>query len=208
MLTEEQIDKAKVEEVFRLQGELDDKPITFPEGYNDDGTQSMTWPEGTPRVLLIDMTEPTRSFRYSYDGAPEYAGEDFDFDAETFTVIRNVMFGLPERVLVDDNGKIWMRAAVYTGSGETECPCATFDPLTQEDGRDLKVTQEQADVHDGKVCHLCEEPVGQEHGFIYLGEGESEVVYLAVGYVRGRCAECGELIDDDEQFCSDDCKDA
>lgn len=199
-MTEEEIERIQIEEVFHLHGELDDKPVKFPDAWKDDGERVITWPDGVPPILLSEATQPGQTFHYTYDGHPEWASEDFEWGAETFTVVRDVMFGLPPLVLEDANGLLWLRTRDYLSSGEIECPFRDWD----SDGLNVKppnkVTRRTAQL-DPKPAHrvqarwygddrpnartarcpYCEARIGEEHGYIYLGDGWAEVVYQSTG---------------------------
>lgn len=117
----------------------------------------MAWLFGLTGGELND--EPWAGYRYNYDGVPEYATTDFPdrWQHRFRTIIGSFLFTEPNERLEDDEGE-WERAAVYASSGEAECP---FRPGLVQEGR----------------CILCEEPRGEEHGYIYVGDGWAEVVY-------------------------------
>lgn len=144
-------ERAQIQEVFGLTGgELMD--VAWGASYPNDGASM-------PIV-----------FTYWYQGVPEYVEREFDalpFDyAPTYrTVCEQELYGMvPERIM-DDEGT-WTVVKRYSTSGECDCPLR-YAP----DGASIaKVTGE----HD---CPLCEESLGEEHGYIYIGDGWSEIVY-------------------------------
>lgn len=144
----DQNERAQIEAVFLLGGgELEDKPWNGLTGANRYGEAI------------------THTFRYWYEGAPEYAerGLNRAHDYPTFRTV--VVWGLPPEALTDSEGKTWTRVAHYQSSGECECPCRHYDG--EDDFRSA----------DGS-CPLCEAGPGEKHGHVYLGEGWCEVVYM------------------------------
>lgn len=153
MVTEKQIERQCVEWVFGLTGgELSDKPLAYTVGGNDD----------------------VHSFEYHFDGVPDYCGKgDYpdlhDSHVDYFTAVTDCLYGnAPDEIVVA--GKRYVQVNSFVSSGETECPGM------HDDMNDGAVTLEHADV-GGKVCMLCEADLGEEHGYIYLGDGWCEVVY-------------------------------
>ena len=142
--------------------------------------------DAQPRV-----TDAGYHFTYSYDGIPEWAGDDFDdkYDSgvEYFTMVRNCFFGEAPEVIAF-NGRTYSREAVYVNSGERECPmrdmheCGGFEdtPTVVEDGRTVTAVENEE-------CYLCGAMRGEGHGYIYLGDGWCEVVYR---HVEQACADC------------------
>lgn len=115
-------------------------------------------------------------FPYWYEGVPDYASGDFsdqyDSGVEYRTVVTQALYGAPpERIESGSEGQIedagWLLQRMYHSSGETECP-------GRDDG-DGTVTEEHTD--GGDRCVLCEELLGEQHGYIYLGDGWVEAVY-------------------------------
>lgn len=160
-----------VEQVFRLTGgELSDEP----------------WEPWVPSEMVPDpfdfeyATEGSKrtTFRYWYDGLPDYVGRrEFpdQYDASYRTVVDCEMYGESPAV-VYEAGVAWHKVAVYRSSGETECP-----GQHEDEGNVVTTEQRLCGTEDGPGrCTLCEEPVGEEHGYIYLGDGWSEVVYRSV----------------------------
>jgi hypothetical protein len=98
-------------------------------------------------------------FAYNYDGPPSYAESDFPdrYDTEYRTVIGSFLFSSPPTTIEDDEG-LWEHRATFRSSGEGEC---WMRPEVVEEER----------------CPLCDEPRGEEHGYVYLGESWAEAVY-------------------------------
>lgn len=107
-------------------------------------------------------------FAYWYEGAPEYSERDFDEFETIRTVVAQELYGVVPNWLVEPDGSVWKRVGSFTSSGEAECPGK------HEDGPGL-VTD--AHCAGGDRCVLCDEAKGEAHGYIYLGEGWSEIVY-------------------------------
>lgn len=149
-LTTEEIERIQIEALIR--DELDDKPVEYSYTSEYDG-------------------EKTGTFRFTYDGVPEWCASDFkdlhSDDCDYFTAVYCSIFGLPPETIAID-GKSYDRKAYFGHSGETECVCRSGDP------DDETVTAEQS--QDG-CCPFCEGKTGEAHGMIYLGEGWSEVIY-------------------------------
>lgn len=106
-------------------------------------------------------------FKYWYEGVPEYAGSDFTDRHESNVLYRTVVwffvYSSPADTLEDDQG-VWKLTKTYTSSGETECPGRHTD-------------EDKIGKVDDEGCQLCGEDPGEEHGYLYLGEGWAEAVY-------------------------------
>lgn len=120
---------------------------------------------------------------YHYDGPPEWATSDFDthdyFDAQYCTLVEfGCSYGsaAPELMIFPD-GETWYRVAQFTHSGECECP----EGLS---GWNEKVGEGRTEGMER--CLLCEADKGEEHGYIYLGDG-CESVYRRIDF---KCNEC------------------
>jgi hypothetical protein len=149
--SEARIERQQVEWVFGLTGgELDSKPLVCAD---DDGAE--------------------HTYAYHYDGVPEYAASDYDDvhsdNADYFTVVTDCLYGNPPDVLITSDGKRYAQVNAYMSSGETECP-------GMGDGNG-KVSDGYTGPNGGKVCVLCEADIGDDHGYIYIGDGWCEVVY-------------------------------
>lgn len=119
------------------------------------------------------------------DTAPEWVErelrEEFGDDAEFVTVYG----GGDTEYLADSGGKnpgLWQRVR-ESGLGEHECPYRTWDPLEREDHSGNKPrTVTDADTwygnRPGEACRLCDELLGEEHGYLYAGDEPNEVVYV------------------------------
>lgn len=163
---EARIERESVEEVFRLTGgELETKPWEpwIPAHPLDaDDLLRIAWHgfgPGSNQTI----------FRYWYEGVPDYVGRN-EFpdihDTEYRTVVTDLLY--QSSVLAENgclrDGAEWKRVRVFQSSGETRCPGAYH-----EDGDEPVV--------DADGCPYCEEKPGEEHGYIYLGDGWAEVVY-------------------------------
>lgn len=143
-------EREQIEWVFGLTGgELADKPIAY--SYTNDHGEER---EGT--------------FLYHYDGVPDYAGKSefadlYSDDCEYFTAVAFSLWGYPSEE-IQIGGKVFARVQEYLNSGETECP----GKQSTDDGEDPCADE---------ICPLCEREPGEEHGYIYIGDGWAEVVY-------------------------------
>lgn len=187
-------ERFQVEEVFGLTGgELADKPIEFISRRRNNWEELTGW----ERCL----------WRYSYDGAPEWATEDFGgrhhYDhSDYFTLIET---GLsyesyaPEEIFFP-GAPIWtrhyLRARQYTGDREVEC---NVEWEAKDNGGNSLVGE--GETKGMQRCPMCAESAGEEHGYIYLGIC-TETVYRRVDF---RCAECklarSEMLEDAETEC-------
>lgn len=167
-LTEEQVEREQVEQVFSLTGgELSDRP--WPVVYAStlsDGTEHTTKDGRSWAAYQSD-------FRYWYEGAPSYADDEFSRDERSGnsgernirTAVTCALFGMPPAELWDVHGCRWERVAFYTSSGETEC----FGKDMEREGEECAAV---------RPCPYCEAQEGEEHGCIYLGDGWGEAVYV------------------------------
>lgn len=157
------IERQCVEWVFGLTGgELSDKPLTY---------------------MRLGELEP-RTFLYHFDGVPEWCASDYpdlhDSHVDYFTAVRCCLYD-EHHEYIEIDGKRYVKVESYVSSGETECPGK------HEDSGD-KVTPDHCD--GGRVCVLCEAELGEEHGYIYLGDGWCEIVYRHDGieHMRQLCS--------------------
>lgn len=141
---------------------------------DDSERQQVEWVFGLTGGELDD--KPWNGFAYNFDGVPEWASTNFidRFDRQYHTVIGYFLFSEPPAAIVDDEG-IWRLQAEFASSGETRCPIA------DDDGQDedhIYVRREQGSGSPSiERCYLCDEQRGDEHGYIYLGDGWGEAVY-------------------------------
>jgi hypothetical protein len=186
MMSEKEIDQLCVEEVFCLEwGTLD---------------------EGNSHIKFVapdrwgDETE--HSWRYSYDGLPDYAASDYPdrFDGNV-TYLTLVEVGItyesyaPEWLRTKD-GKIYVKLTTFANSGEREC-AGGYDHETGTEGHKVGT----ADTEGMEKCPMCEEKAGEDHGYIYIGDS-AEHVYK---HVEFECDECGETRADmtpDQPMCN------
>ena len=103
-----------------------------------------------------------------YDGVPEW---DVDKERLQSDEYRTVMtdWGGPMATSakeIEDEHGVWILERVYRTSGERRCPI----------GADYEEFVSAKHARDGR-CPMCDEPIGAEHGFIYLGDGWGEFIY-------------------------------
>lgn len=181
-LTDEQIERAQVEQVFGLTG-----------GELETGA----WKIGEKTIS-----------RYWYEGAPEYAARDFR-EGTVRTAVHCALYGSsPERI--EDKDGAWVRKAEYQTSGETECLYRSGAPEDAKVKRDqcrlvasyprkrlvgtfAKLTAKHAE------CPFCEARLGEDHGYIYLGDGWVETVYAWEDALRCRYPDCAHPVATEEE---------
>jgi hypothetical protein len=155
---EKRIERTCVEYVFGLTGgELEDKP----------------WEPWVPNTeesfpYLYDQASERWTFTYWYDGLPDWCAHDYKdrYDATYRTVVRHCLWGLPPETVLE-KGVTWRRKAHFVSSGETEC--CLKEPWEND----------VLELHSKRPCEYCEAQEGEEHGYIYLGDGWCEVIYRA-----------------------------
>jgi hypothetical protein len=162
-------ERAQVAEVFSLTGgELEETawvptyPRTVSDFQYDPRAGAHVW---TGRVEATSFT-----FTYWYQGTPDYSfDEPWNSvpDQTCRTVCEQELYGMAPETVTDDEGT-WKVVARYTTSGERECPGQQCDPRGNEsDGINREATD----------CPYCEAAPGEEHGYIYIGDGWAEIVY-------------------------------
>jgi len=183
------IEREQIEQVFmRTCGELADEPweLWFQHRLSDGE------PIHKDVGSLVSDFYPGR-FHYWYEGVPDYAESESGFDVmktyRTAITWGGGFLGAPDPEMYDGDG-VWKLVASYSNSGETECLARTYDPISHEDhqGREpRRVTTEEAKGSvDEDRCMLCEEEIGEEHGYIYIGEGYEAVYELHEQRRNGR----------------------
>jgi hypothetical protein len=166
-MTEAEIEREQVAWVFGLTGgELEDKPLTFKAPDHWGESQDRTW-------------------RYHYDGLPEYASSDypdrFDNGVYYMTLVEiGCSYGSGAPEWIDFGKERWFQVAQFANSGETECP-------EGPSGAAEKVGEGHTEGMER--CPLCEADAGEDHGYIYVGVG-CETVYKRVDF---SCDACGVL---------------
>jgi hypothetical protein len=120
--------------------------------------------------------EPWNGFRYNFDGVPDWARPDFKdrYDREYRTVVSCFLYGGPSERIVDASGE-WTLQATYSSSGETECPLRDVDAEEQE--AIYTHREKQFNLPRIERCFLCDEERGDDHRYIYLGDGWAECVF-------------------------------
>lgn len=132
-------------------------------------------------IELWIRTANTRRY-FVTDFPPEWAQSELEREFGDDTEFVTVYDGGNTEYLADSGGtepSVWRRVREF-GLGEHECPFATWDP--EAHGEVRKNVVKESDTwygeHPGKWCRLCEAAIGEEHGYIYLGEDAQEVVYM------------------------------
>lgn len=145
-------ERSQIEYVFGLLGgELSDKPLVF-------------WAKELGRDCV-------KYVKYWYEGAPEWSEEDLPAGARG-GILRTLLHDLILPSILEEGGIIWTRIVSYTGSGERECPY--YGAVVGEEAwRD-----EVDSVEIENMCSLCGRDRGEDHGYIYLGEGWTESIYV------------------------------
>lgn len=133
-------------------------------------------------------------FGLSYDFCPEWLEkelqDEFGWDATFSTVVVDGggYLSPPKDEIVDADGRVWKLIRSYAHGAETECPvpenhpgkvtrdqCVLVqDPYRHSKGYGARPTSPNAVRAE---CPMCEERIGKEHGYIYIGEGY-EAVYI------------------------------
>jgi len=196
---EARVERERIEWVMGLTGELDDHPWEPWKPYVEDRIGEFAQDHLDGRFNAWDQASERQSFAYTYEELPEWASSDypdrFDSDVHYRTIVVDCLFGGPPSTLID-GGRVYKLASSYQHSGERECPLAD-------------VERDDSDDHEYAVkrpCELCEAQDGEEHGYIYLGEGWCEVVYKCID---PRCEYCNEPIwcaPTEQRFCDAECE--
>lgn len=129
--------------------------------------EQMTWVTGETNGDLESWEGVTDEFGHptsrpwTTEFAPEWM-DDIDSDGVYRTVYdENVG---REDDLHDAQG-LWRQVRQFQAGSEVECPYIGGD-----DGNDVTLEQTYHGEHPGKTCALCDQPIGEVHGHIYLGE--------------------------------------
>ena len=135
--------------------------------------------DGEPPRYPVDATETSR--RWTTDFAPDGYDLEREWGYGTFATVYD---GGDNYSLRDKSG-LWRRVLSGGAGREAECPwigsdetAATWPPRAGGDPVNLQSTY--CGENPGKECALCEEPIGEPHGIIYLGEFNLEVFMLDV----------------------------
>ncbi len=169
---EANLEQEQIEEVLSEQGNLEKKPLTYRDGML----------EGD---LVVAVSDEHRH-RWWLAFAPEWMN-DLDDSREYLTLVSHGGgYGSeePEYLIIDGSGEedeIWKKIAEPAHGAERECIYSNWDPETREDVQGtnpkVKLSHTYCGTHPGRWCRYCEAAIGEEHGYIYIGEG-AETVYM------------------------------
>lgn len=156
----------------------------------------LTGGEMSDRPLRVfDLYRRARLWaRYWYDGAPDWSDEHaYDSGRKGWRgswrtlVWDSGAYGdfAPPASFRDATGRRWRKVNAYRSSGEAPCPVPENHPGKVERSQ-ARLTPKHAPFHGllrpmnrRAECPLCEERIGSEHGYLYLGEGWIEAVYYS-----------------------------
>ncbi len=144
---------------------------------------------------LLDLGRGKRTWaRYWYEGAPEWSNEHaYDSGRKGWRgswrtlVWDSGSYGdyLPPQSFRDASGRRWRKVASYRSAAECECPVPENHPAIVT-RREAVLEDKHAPfnflsrpMHRRAECPMCEARIGEEHGYIYLGEGWLEAVYYS-----------------------------
>ena len=140
--------------------------------------ERVCWVFGLTGGEMSIQDESWLGHAYHYDGAPDYAEREMRDLAEekgldpwsigTVLCTGGGYLSPAKETVTDDKGKVWHLLGVFNSSGEIECPGA------QEEANSCGPTS-RASCWASR-CLLCKADRGEEHGYIYIGEGY-EAVY-------------------------------
>lgn len=163
ILSTEQAERLQVEEVFGLTGgESEAKPLRF-----RDVADGQLW---------------TRS--YWYDGVPDYVEREFSqwFWYDKFTIVDCCLYGEPPATIRARHGRLYDLKALYQSSGEHGCPFREAE-IAVEHEYPVTVDTYGSPPVEHRYCAYCDEPPDaiacDGHGYVYLGDGWAELVYVA-----------------------------
>jgi hypothetical protein len=146
-------------------------------------------------LRILDTTGRGRFWaRYWYDGAPEWSDEHAYASGRKgwrgswrTLVWDSGAYGdfQPPATFRDSSGRRWRKLNSYSSSGEAPCPVPENHP-----GRVTRKDAKLSEKWNGPGarpswykrrarCPMCDERIGSEHGFLYLGEGWIEAVYYS-----------------------------
>lgn len=184
------VEREQVEQVFGLTGgELSDEPWVYWTQQESSTDGSPLWDKDDESHVggMVEWHEP-----YWYEGAPEYAERELRETQGGSAIMRTLvnrggMLMGPHWELYDGDG-VWKLIDTFGNSGEAPCPYREWDPISRTDGGEWPRKVQPAEVpnysetgiyqHGDHDCPLCEEKVGEEHGYIYLGVCCYEAVYV------------------------------
>ena len=136
--------------------------------------------------------EYVKEFGMSYGFAPEWMERDLrrkhGWDAEFCTVVTSGggYQNVEPETRTDETGVLWTLVGSGTHGAERPCPVPENHPgrVTRADSvlvadpyRHSKGYGPRNESAVRAECPMCEERIGKEHGYVYIGEG-AEYVYL------------------------------
>lgn len=143
----------------------------------------LLYPEGEASLWLW-MGHPPEYLERALDR--EFPDSDF---ITAYTDGGGFQSGPRHAFVVDDQLYQLVREGAH--GAEVECPFKTWDDEAREEAQDRVVTDSDTlwGMSPHKACRFCEAGLGEEHGFVYIGEGGE--------YVYARVPEPAELEDED-----------
>jgi hypothetical protein len=133
--------------------------------------EGITEVDGEPPRYPVDATETSRAWTTDYP--PD--GLSGEFEREWgYGTFATVYDGGDNYSLRDKSG-LWRRVLSGGAGREAECPW-----IGSDEGDLVNLQSTYCGENPGKECALCEEPLGEPHGIIYLGEFNLEVFMLDV----------------------------
>ncbi len=179
-------EREQVEWIFGLTGgELSDAPwrVVYESESDVDATTFTPEGERVPEHELYCST-----WRYWCEDAPSYVTEREEpelhpeWPATCRTVVTCAIHGGVRRVFFDaEDGKKWELLKYFTSSGEAPCPVPENHPSkVRRSEAKLQPPNQYRDRPKQRraECVMCGERIGEEHGYLYLGDGWVEAVYV------------------------------
>ncbi len=142
---------------------------------------------------MLDLGRGKRLWaRYWYEGAPDWSNEHaYDSGRKGWRgswrtlVWDSGSYGshLPPQSFRDSSGRRWRKVASYRSAAECECPVpdSHLGKVTRREAVLLPANKwdRQYPKRRKAECPMCEERIGSEHSYLYLGEGWLEAVYFS-----------------------------
>ena len=175
------IERAQVAHVFRIEESvLENQPWSYAHATRKDDDRD---PEHIAVVTAIVRRHPgletwrhdAGTFCHWSKGAPEYLDnskrEREILDAtHVRTVYADETFREDPDRFTDSAGRVWTLRGRFSSSGETECLAGEGELVTD--------TTSHTSETGRRECPYCEEELGERHGYVYIGDGWSELVYV------------------------------